>query len=167
MSDPRAVQAAAQHITPKAPAFTSTHTLHTSPNSALNVKTTSYSISNMNNQFGTASNSASSASNYPPTTQPPYHHHQHQQQPVRAQQPFYPPHHNNFSIPEFTPVRPPPPPPPASQFASFAAAQPAKPYGQVHYQPPSPAPHRPAPSGILRVLEPSGLLTGSFSQIME
>lgn len=162
VNDPPPQQAQYQPV--KAPAgFTSTHTLHTSPKTALNIKKTSYSISNLNNQFGTA---ASSGPIYPPyqaqaqqyQQQQQYQHsqqhyqqqRQQQQQQVR-QQSFYPPNTNKtatFSMPEMSaPVRKAVPTMP--QFAPSSQAKPAY-SSQPQFQPPAPAPFRPGPSGNLK-----------------
>lgn len=164
VNDPPAQQQQAQYQPVKAPAgFTSTHTLHTSPKTALNIKKTSYSISNLNNQFGTAASSGAPAQPiYPPYQAKPQqyqqqhyqhsqqHYQQQQQQQVR-QQSFYPPTTNKtatYSMPEMSaPVRQAVPNMP--QFASPSQAKPAY-SSQPQFQPPSSAPFRPGPSGNLK-----------------
>jgi hypothetical protein len=99
VNDPSVIQAA-QQISPKPLVFSSTQNVNT-PNSHMNITTNSYSNSPSQMRFA----------------QP-----QHQQN-----KPNFTLAQNNFSVPEFTPVRPPPPPP-------MAAARPT--FTQPPYQPP-------------------------------
>lgn len=121
VNDPSAIQAA-QHMAPKPGVFnTTTSNVHT-PNSHMNITTTSFNMAN-NAQFNSNLNQ--------------------QQQQHQAQfnkRSIYPPSQNNFSVPvaEFTPVRPPPPPPMAA-----AVPQPRPSYNQPMPQMPKFQPMQP------------------------